>query len=143
MSVITVTVEWSLGVFHAHTSMVVLLGFIVPFIVNSFEFILRTIKEYREDLANRAKSAASKVAYQAELDTWRDKGSPGRLPYDTTKGYNPELTVGHILARLIGIFTPVINFLVMVANMDRVFEWIGNGFRALGKLFDIPLVPRR
>jgi len=121
MSFITVTVDWSVGIWNAHTPAVFLIGYALPFVINTFEFSLRTIKEYREDLRSRAEA----------------------IEYPKSHFYYPHLTVGHILARILGIVTPFISFIVMIANMDRVFEWIGNIFRFFGRLFDIPLVPKR
>jgi hypothetical protein len=143
MSIITVTVDWSLGIFHAHTSLVVLIGFIMPFLINAFEFTLRTIKEYRNDLASRAKATTAAAAYAEELVKWKAAGSVYRNSPNEPREYEPTLTIGHILARLIGIVTPFINFIVMICNMDRVFEWIGECFSWLGRVFSIPLVPKR
>lgn len=143
MSIITVTVDWSLGIFHAHTSLIVLIGFIVPLVMNGLEFILRTIKEYHGDLTQRAKSAAYQTEYEQTVEKWKAAGSIYRDRPSEPKGYEPTLTVGHILARLIGTVTPFVNFFVMLANMDRVFDWIGRGFRYLGSFFSIPLVPKR
>lgn len=134
---------WSLGVFNAHTSLVVLLGYILPFVINAFEFTLRTIKEYRNDLKRRTEASEARERYAAEMNAWNVAGKPlGDRPH-SPNSYNPTLTLGHVLARLLGIFTPFINFIVMICNLDRVFEWIGDIFRWMGQLFDIPLVPKR
>jgi len=143
MSFITVTVDWSVGIWNSHTPAVVTFGYIMPFVVNGFEFTLRTIKEYREDLNNRAKAIASEKAYKDWQESKAQLTDPKGVLAPIVKFYEPTLTVGHILARLIGILTPFISFIVMIANMDRVFDWIGNAFTYLGKLFSIPLVPKR
>lgn len=143
MSVITVTVEWSMGIFHTHTSLVVLIGFILPLVMNGLEFILRTIKEYHGDLVSREKASNKAKDYEVAVMQWKEKGSLYRDRPTEPSEYRPHLIVGHILARLIGTVTPFVNFFVMLANMDRVFDWIGKGFRFLGSFFSIPLVPKR
>lgn len=143
MSIVTVSVEWSMGIFHAHTSLVVLIGFILPFVINAFEFTLRTIKEYRADLDSRSKSADYAAKYAVAVTVWKDAGSVYRDRPSEPIGYSPTLTIGHVFARLLGIVTPFINFIVMICNMDRVFEWIGEVFSWMGRVFSIPLVPKR
>lgn len=139
MSFINVTIEWSLGLYHTHTPTVILFGYMLPFVINAFEFTLRTIKEYREDLSTRAKAANTKRAY----DDWCLANPISSRNAPIVTGYTPTLTIGHIFARLLGIFTPFINFIVMICNMDRVFDWIGEVFSWMGRVFSIPLVPKR
>lgn len=136
MSWIAVSVNWSLDLFHTHTPSVILFGYILPFVVNAFEFSLRTVKEYHADLTRRAKSAKEYEAYIQAVGT-----NDRLVPRVST--YEPTLTIGHILARILGVITPFINFIVMICNMDRVFEWIGNIFKWMGKVFSLPLVPKR
>lgn len=128
---INVSVTWSLGVYHTHTPSVIILGYMLPFIVNASEFTMRTIKEYRDDLSNRAKCVRERLEYNKLKN----------MPYPST--YIPKLTLGHILARIIGTVTPIVNAIVCICNMDRVFDWIGSVFDWFGKVFSMPLVPNR
>lgn len=51
--------------------------------------------------------------------------------------YNPSLTVGTIVCRILASIIPVFNIFAMVFDcMASVFRWIG-------EVFDFPLVPKR
>lgn len=135
-------IQWAINIYSGHPSTVVIVGYITPFVMNAFEFTLRTIREYREDLTNRSKADTAKAEYKikvAEYDSKDQRASYPRSPED----YRPSLKLGHIIARLLGIVTPFINFFIFLRNLDKVFELIGQGFKWLGKFFDIALVPKR
>jgi len=59
------------------------------------------------------------------------------LTKSTEKFYEPSLTIGHIVAVTIGAVCPVIN-LVMA-----IFDASASAFKFIGRLLDIPLVPKR
>jgi hypothetical protein len=114
-------IQWAINLYQAHTLALSLYAYAAPAAVNATVFTLRTVKEYRKDLANRAESASNPK-------TW---------------GYTPTLTIGHIVARLLGIVLPIVNVIAMIGNLDKVFEYIGNFFSWIYNILDIPLVPKR
>ena len=129
---------WAMGIWYAHTPMVATLAYGVPAINNAIDFTLRTVKEYRKDLVSRATAREQRERWDAASNEQRDRSD---MHYPSS--YDPTLTVGHLVGRFLGIVLPLVNVIVMIANLDRVFEFLWRVFDWLGKVLDIPLVPKR
>jgi hypothetical protein len=91
----------------------------LPFGYNSTVFLLRTIKEYRADLADREEALKETHSY-----------------------YHPNLTVGHVVARTLGTILPIVNIIAMFCNIRAFLDLIHNMVKFIIKVLDKPLVPK-
>lgn len=81
----------------------------IPLCYCCYGFTIKTVKEYQQDLQERA----------------------------TDKHYYPKLKLGTIIGRVLAAMLPVINLFA------AFFSILPDTFERLGKLFDIPLVPKK
>jgi len=92
--------------------------YLVPLVFCLVFYTVRTVKNYRNDVAERA----------------------GHLRQDDSWGYIPTDTIGTLIGRALVSILPVAN--IWAALFDLAPGVFGNLFKALGRLFDQPLVPR-
>lgn len=86
----------------------------LPLVLCLVGYIVRTWKDYRNDVERREKSP---------------------------RVYYPILTIGHIIGRGVVSIIPVAN--LMAAIFDVAPELFSGFFKWIGKVFDQPLVPER
>ena len=111
-------IDWIVAHRPAWNSWMALGLYWMPLVLCAYGYLLRAIRKYREELANRAKAEADPKAY-----------------------YRPTLTVGTIVGGAVLTVTPIAN--LFAAVFDVAPEVFSDLFSWLGKVLDIPLVPKR
>jgi hypothetical protein len=95
----------------------------VPIIICLVGYIFKTVKEYNEDVKNRADYLSQPDSAQIQ------------------RRYIPELVVGHLVGRLLVSFIPVVNFCI------ALFVFLPTLARDIidvcSNWLDIPLVPKK
>lgn len=121
--------------FHFNTALAVWLYW-VPLLVCVIGYLVRTVQDYRKDLAVRSKCEEDRADYFANLVSETDRHY--RRPPDE---YRPKLTVGRILARVLAAGVPAVNLCAAICDIGP--PMFRRFFEILGKTFDFPLVPPR
>lgn len=98
------------------TSMMGILLYWIPLAICAFGYFLRTLKNYRKDLASRSEAI------------------------ETDGHYRPTDTVGTLIGRGIAATIPVCNLLCAI--FDVAPSLLGRFFGFIGRVFDQPLVPK-
>lgn len=94
-----------------------LLLYWAPLVLCALGYSVRGVRAYRKELAGRARAEADPKAY-----------------------YYPSLTVGDLVGHVFVVLCPVVNLGALFFDVGG--EMIRHFFWTLGKLLDIPLVPR-
>lgn len=105
----------------AWNGLIALVVFWLPLLLCLYGYAVRSAREFANDRAGRA---------NAELPASQSNGY-----------YEPSITVGTLVGRLLASVVPIIN--LVVAIFDVAPEVFGDFFKWFGKAFDIPLVPKR
>lgn len=98
-----------------------LLFYWLPVFICIIGTIIRTVCQYRSDLARRAEAMTAD-------------------PRSSRSIYTPTLKVGTIIGRVLGSVIPVVN--VCYAVFSLIPEAMGGLFKWLDRTFDFDLVPR-
>ncbi|KAA0888707.1 hypothetical protein [Oryzomonas rubra] len=98
-------------------SFIGILLFWVPLAFCAVGYTIRTAKDYMEDKTDRAKAESEGTSY------------------------SPTVTVGTLIGRGIVSVVPIAN--IWAALFDVAPELFSKTFLVIGKLFNIPLVPKR
>lgn len=101
--------------------LIALIVFWLPLLLCLYGYTVRSLRDFANDRAKRADAES------------RPKPSVGY--------YEPSVTVGTLVGRLLASVVPIIN--LVVALFDVAPEVFGDFFKWFGKAFDIPLVPKR
>jgi hypothetical protein len=138
-------IDWILGYYYAHTMTLALYAYALPGGALAVIYGKRTVAEYYNDIKSRAHCIEDRARYEREVAEYNAKshefGSRGYIA--SADVYTPTLKLGHIFWRLIAVVTPTLNVIMLVGNLDIVFEFIGSIADAIWNFFDIPLVPKR
>jgi len=126
-------------------------GYFAFVTANALVFSKLTIKQLRSDLAQRRKANADYERYLEDFKQWdilplNQKSAtvmPSPSNYYSYTYYSPELTLRHLVLRILGTITPGLNIGVLLWNIPLIGRWIVELIDWIMGILDKPVINKR